>query len=276
MNEYFNTNKKNWNERVGIHKKSRFYDVEGFIKGRSSLDRLELEELGDVKGKRLLHLQCHFGMSTLSLARLGAEVTGADFSDKAIELAKELTEQTGLKAEFVCSNVLELDEHLKGEYDIVFASYGVFCWINDLNRWFEIASYFLKPGGELVILDGHPTNHLFEYNEEKKEIEMIGPYFNNGPHRYVEDNTYTDGDEKLVNNVEYEWAHPVSEFINSAVKNGLRIKSFKEYPFMSWNRYPNMVKNDEGYWYLEGKDLPFTFSMKCVKEKFILTLLSDK
>jgi len=266
MNKYFEANKKNWNERVSIHKKSKSYDVKGFLKGKSSLDSLELEELGDVKGKKLLHLQCHFGMSTLSLARMGAEVTGADFSDEAIELARELTKKTGLKAEFVCSNVLELNEHLKGEFDIVFASYGVFCWIPDLNRWFEIASHFLKPGGKLVILDGHPCNDLFEYNEEKKDIELNGSYFKDGPQRFEEDYTYTDGDEKLKNTTQYEWAHPVSEFINSAVKNNLRIVSFKEYPFMSWNRYPNMVKNDEGYWYLEGKDLPFTFSMKCVKE----------
>ncbi len=266
MNEYFETNKKNWNERVGVHKKSKFYDVEGFLNGRNSLDGLELEELGDVKGKRLLHLQCHFGMSTLSLARMGAEVTGADFSDKAVELARELTEQTGLKADFICSNVLELDKHLKGEYDIVFASYGVFCWINDLNRWFEIAAHFLKPGGELVILDGHPTNHMFEYNEEKKEVEMIGPYFNREPHRYVTDYTYTDGDEKMVNNVEYEWAHPFSEFIMAAINNGLRITSVKEYKYSSYEMFPIMKKIDGGYWILEGSDLPLTFSMKCVKE----------
>ncbi|HQO09470.1 MAG TPA: class I SAM-dependent methyltransferase [Clostridiales bacterium] len=266
MNEYIESNKKNWNERVGIHKKSKFYDVEGFLKGKSSLDRLELEELEDVKGKKLLHLQCHFGMSTLSLARLGAEVTGADFSDKAIELANELAQKAGLDAKFVCSNVLELDKNLEGKFDIVFASYGVFCWIPDLNRWFEIASHFLKPGGKLVILDGHPFNDLFEYDEEKKELEMIGPYFNDGPHRYEEDYTYTDGEEKMNNTTQYEWAHPVSDFIMAAVDNGLRITSFKEYPLMSWNRYPDMVKNDDGYWILEGKDLPLTFSMKCVKE----------
>jgi len=266
MNKYFEANKKNWNERVGIHKRSNFYDVEGFLKGRSTLDSLELEELGDVKGKKLLHLQCHFGMSTLSLARIGAEVTGADFSDKAIELAKELTKKTGLKAEFVCSNVLELDDHLKGEFDIVFASYGVFCWIPDLNRWFEIASHFLKPGGKLVILDGHPTNHLFEYSEEKKEIEMIGPYFNTKAHRYIEDYTYTDGDNKMVNNVEYEWAHPFSEFVMSAINNGLRITSVKEYLYSSYEMFPNMKKINGGLWILEGSDLPLTFSMKCVKE----------
>jgi len=266
MNKYIETNKKNWNERVGIHKKSESYDVKGFLKGKSSLDRLELEEIGEVKEKKLLHLQCHFGMSTLSLARLGAEVTGADFSEKAIELAKELTAKTGLNAKFVCSNVLELDKNLKGKFDIVFASYGVFCWIPDLNRWFEIASHFLKKGGELIILDGHPTTNLFEYNDDKKDLEMIGSYFNDGPHRYVEDYTYTDGDEKLVNNVEYEWTHPFSEFVMAAINNGLRIESVKEYPFCSYDMFPNMVLNEEGFWVLPGSDLPLTFSMKCVKK----------
>lgn len=266
MENYFDTNKKNWNERVGIHKKSKFYDVEGFLKGKNSLKSLELGELGDVKGKKILHLQCHFGMDTLSLARMGAEVTGADFSDKAIELAKELSSETGLNAKFVCSNVLELDEHLEGEYDIVYASYGVFCWIGDLNRWFQIASHFLKPGGELIIIDGHPFANMFEYSEEKKELEQDGPYFNEKPHRYVEDYTYTDGDEKMKNNVEYEWAHPLSEFIMSAVNNGLKIKTIKEYPYCGWKRYPNMKKKDDEYWEMEGNNLPFILSMKCVKE----------
>lgn len=266
MNEYFNTNKKNWNERVGIHKKSRFYDVEGFIKGRNPLMKLELDELGDVKGKKMLHLQCHFGMDTLSLARMGAEVTGADFSDKAIKLARELNEKTGQNAKFVCANVLELDKHLEGQYDIVYASYGVFCWIDELNRWFEIASHFLKPGGELVIIDGHPFANIFEYSEEKKELVQEGPYFNEKAHRYIEDYTYTDGEEKMKNNVEYEWAHPLSEFVMSAVNNGLRIKTLREYPYCGWQRYPNMNKRDDGYWEIEGNDLPFILSMRCIKE----------
>ena len=266
MNKYIESNKKNWNERVGIHKKSKLYDVDGFLKGKSSLKSLELAELGDVKGKKILHLQCHFGMDTLSLARMGAEVTGADFSDKAIELAKELTEETGLNAKFVCANVLELDKHLDDKFDIVYASYGVFCWIDNLNRWFEIASHFLKPGGELIFIDGHPCANIFEFNEDKDELEIIGPYFNDKVHRYVEDYTYTDGDEKMVNNVEYEWAHPISEFVMSSVNNGLSISSIIEYPYCGWKRYPNMKKRDDDYWELEGNDLPFILSMKCVKE----------
>ena len=205
-------------------------------------------------------------MDTLSLARMGAEVTGADFSDKAIELAKELTEETGLNAKFICSNVLELDKCLDEKFDIVYASYGVFCWIDDLNRWFEIASHFLKPRGELIILDGHPCANIFEFNEDKGELEIIGPYFNDKAHRYVEDYTYTDGDEKMVNNVEYEWAHPVSEFVMASVNNGFRISSIIEYPYCGWKRYPNMKKRDDDYWELEGNDLPFILSMKCVKE----------
>ncbi|NOR44810.1 MAG: methyltransferase domain-containing protein [Candidatus Delongbacteria bacterium] len=266
MNKYIESNKKNWNERVEIHKKSKFYDVEGFLKGKSSLKSLELAELGDVKGKKILHLQCHFGMDSISLSRMGAEVTGADFSSNAIELARELAEKTGSNTRFICANVLELNYQLKGQYDIVYASYGVFCWIDDLNKWFEIASHFLKPGGELIILDGHPSNNLYEYNEEKKDIEIIGPYFNNKAHRYEELYTYTDGNVKMENHVEYEWAHPVSEFIMAAVNNGLNITSFKESPLCGWERYPNMKKKDEEYWVLEGKDLPFIFSMKCVKE----------
>jgi len=145
--KYFNANKKLWNKRTSIHSKSKFYELKEFKLGKSSLNFVELEALGDVKDKSLLHLQCHFGMDTLSWSRLGAKATGVDFSDKSINLAKELNEELNLDAEFICSNIYDLKENLNKKFDIIFASYGVIGWLPDLNKWAEIINCFLKPKG---------------------------------------------------------------------------------------------------------------------------------
>ncbi len=265
MDKYLETNKRNWNERVGIHKKSESYDVKGFLNGNNPLQDPELEELGDVSGLKILHLQCHFGRDTLSLARMGAEVTGVDFSEEAIALAKELSQKINVQSRFICCNVLELDNHLDDSFDVVYASYGVFCWIPDLNRWFEIAAKFLKPGGRLIILDDHPVSNVYEYNDEKNILEIAYPYFNRGPLKFVEDYTYTGDTDKMKNNVKYEWSHSVSDFFSAAFSNGLNIRSFKEYTFSVYCKFPNMKKNDAGNWTMEGTDLPLMFSMVCEK-----------
>ncbi|HNU87071.1 MAG TPA: class I SAM-dependent methyltransferase, partial [Ferruginibacter sp.] len=154
---YFEENKKSWNKRTGVHKDSAFYDLDGFKKGTSSLTKIELNELGDVKGKTLLHLQCHFGMDTMSWEREGAIVTGVDLSDEAIKLANEVKNELGLKAQFICSNVYDLKEHLDKKFDIVFTSYGTIGWLPDLDKWADTVSYFLKPGGTFYIVDFHPA-----------------------------------------------------------------------------------------------------------------------
>ena len=141
-------NQKSWEDRTSIHLKSKFYDLEAFKKNPMSLKSFELEGLGDVKGKSLLHLQCHFGQDSLSMARMGAKVTGVDLSEKAIEQANNLNQQLQLDAEFYCSNILIYQDQ-KEAFDIVFASYGVLGWHPDISAWFKVASQLLKPGGEL-------------------------------------------------------------------------------------------------------------------------------
>ncbi|UCB52608.1 MAG: class I SAM-dependent methyltransferase, partial [Candidatus Zixiibacteriota bacterium] len=147
MDKFMKQNLKHWNEVTPIHRKSEFYGVEGFKAGRCTLMPLEREELGDVSGKTLLHLQCHFGLDTLSWARLGARVTGVDFSEKAIDLAKSLSKELGIDADFVHSNIYHLPDVLKGEFDIAYTSHGVLCWLPDLAEWGRIIARFLKPGG---------------------------------------------------------------------------------------------------------------------------------
>jgi len=181
MDEYLRNNRELWNEITPIHAQSKFYDVEGFKKGSSSmLYPVEFEEMGDVSGKSLLHLQCHFGMDTLSWARLGAKVTGVDFSDKSIDLARSLSDELGIEADFVCCNIYDLPAKLSERFDIVYTSGGVLCWLPDLKKWAEIISHFLKPGGFFYILEGHPFSCVFDDSPDATELKVKYPYFH-GP-----------------------------------------------------------------------------------------------
>ena len=147
MRDLIDLNRRQWNERTQIHVGSEFYDVAGFKSGRCSLHPVELAELGDVAGKRLLHLQCHFGMDTLSWARRGAVATGVDFSPESVAVAEGLALEVGLDAHFVCSDIYDLPSNLEGKFDIIFTSYGVLTWLPDLRRWAETISHFLDSPG---------------------------------------------------------------------------------------------------------------------------------
>src|SRR5437667_7511054 len=128
-------NRRHWDEVVAIHARSAFYDLDGFKRGACALSDIELSEIGDVAGRTLLHLQCHFGMGSLSWARLGARVTAVDFSEQAIALARSLGEELGISAEFMCGNIYDLPRLLDRKFDVVFTSYGVLCWLPDLSDW---------------------------------------------------------------------------------------------------------------------------------------------
>ena len=133
--------------RVEVHTKSELYNLNGFKNGNTSLQQIELKEVSNVKGKTILHLQCHFGLDTLSWARLGAKVTGVDFSEEGIKLAKSLSEELHIEAKFICSNIYDIENHINEKFDIVFTSYGTIGWLNDLQEWGRLISKYLKPGG---------------------------------------------------------------------------------------------------------------------------------
>ena len=268
VDKYKNSNREFWNECTPIHAKSKSYDVDGFKSGKSTLMSIEREELGDVAGKSLLHLQCHFGLDTMSWARLGARVTGVDFSDKAIDLARSLSDELGISAEFVLSNGYDLPDALNGEYDIVFTSYGVLCWLPDLTRWAEIAAHFVKPGGTFYIVDGHPFGHIF-YDEE--DATDLRPYYkysykDEEPIEVPPGPTYTDGSPKLSSTT-YGWNHSVGDILNSLISAGLTIEFFHEFHFAVWHALPMMKKGEDGWWRLKdgGDSVPFLFSLKTTK-----------
>jgi len=265
MDEYLEQNRRLWNELTPYHERSEFYDVAGFKAGRCTLDATELEEVGDVKGKSLLHLMCHFGLDTLSWARLGARATGVDFSDESIKTAQRLSEETGIKADFICTDIYALPEVLKGEFDIVFTSCGVLCWLPDLPRWAEIIAHFLKPGGFFYINDGHPFSHVFTDSKESTELEVYYSYFHNPePMKFKFEGDYADPDA-VVKNPSYEWNHSMGDIINSLIQAGLRIEFLHEFPVLFFKWFPFMKQRPDGMWHLEGDKIPLTFSLKATK-----------
>jgi len=258
--KYFDANKNLWNKRVEIHKNSDLYDVEEFKKGKTSLQDIELEELGDVKGKSMLHLQCHFGLDTLSWARLGAKVTGIDFSEEAIKLAKSLNNELNLDAKFICSNIYDIEKHLDEKFDIVFTSYGTIGWLNNLNEWGRLIAKYLKPGGIFYIVDFH--NVLWMFDEEFKKLKH-SYFFEEEPIAEENEGTYADKNAK-IKQIEYGWNHPLSEVINSLISNGLQIEFLHEFPYSVYDVFPNTVKGEDGWWRLKGYEniIPMMFSIK--------------
>lgn len=269
MNKDLKNNYLWWNEAAPLHAASAFYDVEGFLNGKSTLHEIEKEKLGDLRGKKLLHLQCHFGMDTLSLARLGAKVTGIDFSDEAIKLAKSLNAKLGLDAEFICSNLYDLQQNLCGQYDIVYTSYGVLCWLNDLQGWAKVIDHFLKPGGLFLIVEGHPLASVFDSKDG--QIYIADTYFyDQNPYTDSEDGTYAVPDAKMKHTTTNEWAHSISEIMQSLWSAGLTIQSFEEYPYCFYEKFSGMMEQDEnGWWVFKDKklQLPMMFSMTARKEE---------
>ena len=241
MEEYLKVNRDNWNKRTEIHVKSDFYDQESFEKGRSSLQEIELKLLGDVSGKKILHLQCHFGQDSLSLARMGARVTGVDLSDKSIEYAVETAKKLGMEADFICCNVLDIDKHLDDRYDIIFTSYGAIGWLPELKKWGRLIRQFLKPDGRFIMVEFHPVIWMFDNAFNK----FAYSYFNRGA--IVEEFTGTYAEPASdVQMKAYGWNHPLSDVFSALLEGGLTITCFDEYDYWPYNCVSKTVKIDRG------------------------------
>lgn len=266
MNKWEESNRSAWDRLALLHARSEFYDVAGFKAGRCSLQAIEREELGDVAGKSLLHLQCHFGMDTLSWSRLGAKVTGVDFSENAIRLARALAEEIGVPAQFVCCSIYDLPQHLEGEFDIVFTSYGVLCWLPDLQRWGQVIAHFLKPGGTFYIVDGHPFAWVFYNEEDATGLRVAYPYFHREtPGAYEAEGSYATAEP--IRWTSYEWSHSLGEIVNALLDAGLRLEFLHEFPFASYRALPFMVQGEDGLWRLpeHAESVPLIFSIKATK-----------
>jgi len=258
---YLNVNRALWDEKTKHHQYSDFYDMEGFLSGKTSLREIELTALAPlVAGKSVLHLQCHFGQDSLSLARMGAKVTGVDFSSTAIELARSLNTQLGLDAQFVVSDVYGLPEVLKEKFDLVFTSYGVITWLPDLTRWASVIRQMLQPDGTFYLAEFHPT--LYMYDHDKKEIGYR--YFDHTkPYEEVETGTYADADAPIQQR-EFFWSHSLAGTIQPLLDQGLQLKKFQEFDYSPYNCFPNMQEVGPSrfvYGDLEDR-LPHVFSVE--------------
>lgn len=260
---YIQINKQSWNNRVASHLTSDFYDVQGFLKGKSSLNDIELQLLGDVKGKSILHLQCHFGQDTISLARLGARLTGIDLSDKAIDSANQLAGQANVEATFICCDVYDLPNHLNERFDIVFTSYGTIGWLPDLNRWAGVVSHFLKPNGKFVFAEFHPVVWMFDDDFQ----DVAYNYSNSGAIVETESGTYAarEANIKLEN---VNWNHGISEVINSLLKNDLEINSFNEFDYSPYDCFNHTIEFEPNKFRIKhlGNKIPMVYSILATKK----------
>ena len=257
-NNYLEINKKTWNEKTEVHVHSEFYDNENFIQGKSSLNAIELELLGDISEKKVLHLQCHFGQDTLSMARMGAQVTGVDLSNKAIETAQALSHQLQLDTQFICSDIYDLPNHLSEKFDIVFTSYGTIGWLPDLDKWAKVVSHFLKPNGKFIMADFHPV--VWMYDNDFKEV--FYSYFNIEP--IIEEETGTYGDRNAtIETKTITWNHPTSEVLNSLIQNGLQIQCFNEYDYSPYNCFNETEEFEPGKFRIKhfGNKIPMVFAV---------------
>ena len=254
---YLEVNKDAWDKRTKVHVDSKFYDVEGFLSGRNSLNQIELDEVGDVNGKALLHLQCHFGQDTMSWARLGAKVTGVDISSEAINVAKRLSDKLGLSTHFVCDDIYSFADTNDQLFDVVFVSYGALCWLPDLHRWADLVSSSLKEGGQLNLVEFHNFNDILSGYS----------YFPSNEADIDDEGTYTEnctGETSIM----MTWPHPISEVINALIGAGLSVDSVNEFPYSPYNCFSEMEKDgDRGFKKLcNGQPIPLVYSIKARKQ----------
>lgn len=262
VRDYSKINRKWWNNVTQIHLNSKLYDVPGFKKGKSTLFSIEEEELGIVKGKTLLHLMCHFGVDTLSWTRLGAKATGVDISNEAIDLAKKLSKEVNIPAEFICSDIFDLPKVLDKKFDIIFMSYGVLCWVSDIEKFAKLITSFLKKDGTFYIVELHPFTNILSY-----DFKLSYNYFDRGPDEDDSQGTYADWNAKIKGST-YLWSYTIGDVINSLIEQGLKIEFVHEFPFTMYNQFPKLMKkNKKGQYVLKNKkiQIPLLFSLKAAK-----------
>ena len=263
MEDYIKINKQAWNDKTEIHIKTEFYDNQNFLQGKSTLNEIELKLLGDISNKKILHLQCHFGQDSLSLARFGANVTGIDFSDKAIEKAKEINIELKLNAKFICCDVYDLPNYLNETFDIVFTSYGTVGWLPDLTKWANVVSQFLKPNGKFIMAEFHPV--VWMYDNDFKEV--FYSYFNIKPIIENESGTYADQNAP-IKTTSVSWNHPTSEVLNALITSGLEINCFNEYDYSPYNCFNETEEFEPNKFRIKqfGNKIPMVFAIEATKK----------
>ena len=259
--DWLKTNREMWDERVPIHVASDFYDVERFVAGASTLRPFEVQELGDLSGRTLVHPQCHFGLDTLSLARAGARVTGLDFSEPAVAAARELAARTGIQAEFVQANVYDAVDALGGRrFDVVYTGLGAINWLPDIETWASTMAELLAPGGTFYLAEFHPFTDVFA----DEGLTVTYPYFHDEPLVWDEPGTYADLEAQTTHNRSIEWTHGLGSVVSALIDAGLRIELLHEHDYTLFPRWPMLRREADGTYRFPDAtpSLPLMYSLR--------------
>ena len=273
MTDYRTLNRANWDERAPAHAASRDYRLPAFAGDPAHLSdvvRFDRPRLGDISGLRGVHLQCHIGTDTVSLARLGATMTGLDFSPASLAEARRLAELAGTPVEFVESDVYgAADELGRGGFDLVYTGIGALCWLPDIRRWARVVAELLRPGGRLFLREGHPVLWALPDPRPDGLLALELPYFERPePIVWTEGGTYVDTDAEFVHNTTHEWNHGLGEIVTALLEAGMAVTGLTEHDTMPWNALPgqmSLVANGE--WQLTDRPerLPHTYTLQATR-----------
>ena len=269
---WFDANRRNWDERVALHLKTVSYELDSLRQQAGRLNWIEEQELGSVEGLRVLHLQCHFGRDSLMLAQRGANVVGLDFSGDAIRVARELTVELGLadRASFVQANIYDAKTALSAEppFDLVYVTWGALCWLPDMKGWAAIVSHFLKPGGVLYLAEQHPASAVLDDTVEHGEGPLwFWPYFSDEPLVIEQPTDYVGDMPQMESGPIYAWIHPLGDIVTALSQAGVKIEWLHEHAKLTWEAFPGMVEDENGLYAWPDKPwLPLAFSIRAVKE----------
>lgn len=271
LDEYQRDNQANWNDRAAVHATSDSYGLHRFVDDPEAISQIiqfDAPLIGDVRGLRIAHLQCHIGTDTISLARLGAEVVGVDFSPAAIEIARTLSTNSGTPVEFVLANVYDAAKAIGGTVDFVYTSVGTICWLSDIDRWAAAVADLLEPGGQFYIRDGHP--YLWIWEEVDGELRPTYDYWTepDAPLSWNDAETYTDGDHStIINTRHHEWNHSLPDIVNALVSNGMYVDRMAEHQGLDWPLTPAFELEGDQWFFPEPlrSKVPAMFSLWATK-----------
>jgi SAM-dependent methyltransferase len=273
VTDYRTFNRANWDERAPAHAASPGYAVERFVREPdfvSDVVRFDLPRLGDVRGLRGVHLQCHIGTDTVSLHRLGARMTGLDFSPSSIAEARRLAERTGSDVPFVQAEVYDAVDTLgAGAFDLVFTGVGALCWLPDVRRWAGVVAALLRPGGRLFLREGHPMLWSLADPGEDGRLLVEHPYFERPePSVWEEPGTYVETEATFTHIVTHEWNHGLGEIVSALLEEGMRLTMLDEHDSVPWEALPGLMELlPGGEWRLRDRPwrLPHSYTLQAVK-----------
>jgi 2-polyprenyl-3-methyl-5-hydroxy-6-metoxy-1,4-benzoquinol methylase len=271
VNDPFEINRRNWDERAAIHARDATggYMLGRFRAGEDALHAIEAAELGDIAGKRVLHLQCHIGRDTLCLVRRGAIVTGLDFSGAALDVARRLSDETGLKAEFVQGTVDQAPQVTPGPFDLVFSTWGTICWLPDVRQWARIIATVLAPGGELYFADLHPAFAVMEEGAGQLVPTHDFQTPAERPLQFKNETTYTGDTTMMSHQATREWIHSLGAVLGGLIDAGLTITMFREHEILPWRGLPSLVPASDRMWRLPdgAPRMPLSYSLRARKSE---------